>query len=162
MSDKMKLVEKKLLSFETDGGKLVTKGSLMSELYRAKAGQSGIFTSVQGENIRDFLCQTNDHLSGKELSDEAKSEFVEFEILGLDEGDTIEEQKRLSRRQRDWKKTVYNLKPSLYSSSAAQRDRILKTMKLDDVTRMNIEKENLSLEEVLNTYQSKKERVKLK
>ena len=78
---------------------------------------------------------------------------MEFEILGLDEGDTIEEQKRLSRRQRDWKKTVYNLKPSLYSSSAAQRDRILKTMKLDDVTRMNIEKENLSLEEVLNTYQ---------
>lgn len=161
MSDKMKLVEKKLLSFETDGGKLSTKGSLMSELYRAKAGQSGIFTSVQGENIRDFLCQTNDHLSGKELSDEAKSEFVEFEILGLDEGDTIEEQKRLSRRQRDWKRTVYNLKPSLYSSSAAQRDRILKTMKLDDVTRMNIEKEELSLEEVLNTYQSKKERVKL-
>ena len=161
MSDEMKLVEKKLLSFETDGGKLVTKGSLMSELYRAKAGQSGIFTSVQGENIRDFLCQTNDHLSGKELSDEAKSEFVEFEILGLDEGDTIEEQKRLSRRQRDWKRTVYNLKPSLYSSSAAQRDRILKTMKLDDVTRMNIEKENLSLEEVLHTYQTKKERVKL-
>lgn len=161
MSDEMKLVEKKLLSFETDGGKLVTKGSLMSELYRAKAGQSGIFTSVQGENIRDFLCQTNDHLSGKELSDEAKSEFVEFEILGLDEGDTIEEQKRLSRRQRDWKRTVYNLKPSLYSSSAAQRDRILKTMKLDEVTRMNIEKENLSLEEVLHTYQTKKERVKL-
>lgn len=161
MSDKMKLVEKKLLSFETDGGKLSTKGSLINEMYRAKDEHSSVFSAIQGESIRDFLSQTQEHLSGKALSDDAMRDFSEFEILELDEGDTIEEQKRLSRRQRDWKGTVYNLKPSLYSASEAQRDRILKTMKLDDVTRMNIEKEKLSLEEVLHTYQTKKERVKL-
>ncbi|MBR4515183.1 MAG: hypothetical protein IKO61_09900 [Lachnospiraceae bacterium] len=170
-------MNKEKLQYKTEG-KLIDDGfTIGDQLDAGKVrGKQRIFSTKSKDSLNDVIRDITNDVTKQELltgfevlrwvGDYAvEEESVYADTVILKKESTTRKNNRNNARKdteiiRTEKKNHFALKDTLFTSSIEQRDRIMKTLKLDGVARKKIIQENQSLEEVLHRYLTNREREK--